>query len=163
MYIKGTSCTLMMSINHAINPWHAYMWLVWQSPKLVLFSKQTWFRDSISTLWLLTTYSKKIKNEQWLMFATTLVPAHYLKKTKELLLLEREEEKSFVCLLLFFFVFYLYLYFFMLALNWMLYKRWLGNGNLPDNLWSRAQVIPETLAQCFMVTTSGVTLESIFA
>ena len=36
------------------------------------------------------------------MFATTLVPAHYLKKTKELLLLEREEEKSFVCL---FFIF----------------------------------------------------------
>lgn len=36
------------------------------------------------------------------MFATTLVPAHYLKKTKELLLLEREEEKSFVCLFVFF-------------------------------------------------------------
>lgn len=44
------------------------------------------------------------------MFATTLVPAHYLKKTKELLLLEREEEKSFVCLLsvcfLFIFIFF---------------------------------------------------------
>jgi len=39
------------------------------------------------------------------MFATTLVPAHYLKKTKELLLLEREEEKSFVCLFFIIFTF----------------------------------------------------------
>ena len=42
------------------------------------------------------------------MFATTLVPAHYLKKTKELLLMEREEEKSFVCL--FFFFFFLFIF-----------------------------------------------------
>ena len=45
------------------------------------------------------------------MFATTLVPAHYLKKTKELLLLEREEDKSFVCLFVVCLIF-IYIYIF---------------------------------------------------
>lgn len=91
------------------------------------------------------------------MFATTPVPTHYLKKPKELLLLEREGEISF------FFSIYLFILFFscLSSIGYYINDDW--NGNLPDSLWSRAQVIPETFAQCFIVTTSGVTLESIFA